>query len=74
MTDKGDTGSDGEAWIARLADSRGLRRAYALDPAALAAAVSRAGSALSSLPDDLPAASEPAILFDPLTGSGEASR
>ncbi len=52
-------------YVRALAKARGLDRAYALFPDIVAAAVARAAMALSPLPADFPATTEPAIVFDP---------
>ncbi len=63
MTDKPDTDSTAQ-WVRALAQARGLDRAYALYPEAVAAAVARGTASLSSLPGDLSSVTEPAVMFD----------
>jgi hypothetical protein len=46
-----------------LAEQRGLSRAFALDPAAMEAAVERAFQPLSALPDGYGPTTEPALGF-----------
>jgi hypothetical protein len=52
-------------WLRRLAAARGLGRAHALFPDAVAAAFARAGQAMNTLPATLPPLTEPATAFDP---------
>jgi hypothetical protein len=63
MTDKPDTASTAE-WIRTLARARGLDRAYALYPDAVAAAVARGADSLGPLPADFSSVTEPAVMFD----------
>ena len=64
MTDM--TDADAAAQMVRaFAQARGLGRAYALYPDAVAAAVARGTGALSSLPAHFSPVTEPAISFDP---------
>ncbi len=63
MTDKPDTGSATQ-WIRTLAQARGLERAYALYPEAVAAAVARGTASLGPLPADFSSVTEPAVIFD----------
>jgi hypothetical protein len=51
-------------WIRTLAQARGLERAYALYPEAVAAAVARGTGSLGPLPADFSAVTEPAVMFD----------
>jgi hypothetical protein len=69
MTDKPNTDSSAE-WIRTLARARGLDRAYALYPEAVAAAVARGTASLRPLPADFPAVTEPAIMFDAAKSGG----
>jgi len=71
MTDKPNADSTAE-WIRTLAHARGLDRAYALYPEAVAAAVARGGGSLGPLPADFPAVTEPAITFDAAKSGGSA--
>jgi hypothetical protein len=71
MADKPDTDSAAQ-WIRALAQARGLDRAYALYPEAIAAAVARGTGALSPLPADFSAITEPAVAFDPAKFGGDA--
>jgi hypothetical protein len=59
--------TDKVRWVESMARARGLDRALTLFPAAVEAAVSRGATALSPLPADFPAVTEPAIAFDPET-------
>ena len=61
MTDK----SDVTAWVRALAEARGLDRALALYPEAVAAAVARGTTAIGPLPGNIPPLTEPAGAFDP---------
>jgi len=63
MTDKPDTDSTAQ-WVRALAQARGLDRAYALYPEAVAAAVARGTAALGPLPADFSSVTEPAVMFD----------
>jgi hypothetical protein len=69
MTDKPDTDSTVQ-WIRALAQARGLDRAYALYPEAIAAAVARGAGSLGRLPPDFSAVTEPAVSFDPAKFDG----
>jgi hypothetical protein len=71
MTEKPDTGLTAE-WVRALAQARGLDRAYALYPEAVAAAVARGTGSLSPLPADFSAVTEPAVAFDPAKFGGSA--
>ena len=71
MTDKPDTDSTAE-WIRSLAQARGLDRAYALNPEAMAAAVARATASLGPMPADFSSVSEPAVAFDAAKSGGGA--
>jgi hypothetical protein len=51
--------------IRALAEARGLDRALAQFPAAVAAAHARGGNSLSPLPADFSPVTEPALRFDP---------
>jgi hypothetical protein len=63
MTDKPNTTSTAE-WIRTFAQARGLDRACALYPEAVAAAVARGTTSLGPLPDDFSSVTEPAVMFD----------
>ncbi len=52
-------------WVRALARARGLGRAHALFPEAVAAAVVRGTASLSPLPADFSPVTEPAAVFDP---------
>lgn len=71
MTDKPDIDSAAQ-WVRALAQARGLDRAYAFYPEAVAAAVARGTSSLSPLPPDFSAITEPAVSFDPAKFGGDA--
>ena len=71
MTDKPDTDSAAQ-WIRTLAQARGLERAYALNPEAMAAAVARGTAALGPLPADFSSVTEPAVAFDAAKSGGGA--
>jgi hypothetical protein len=63
MTDKPNTTSTAE-WIGALAQARGLDRACALYPEAVAAAVARGTTSLGPLPANFSSVTEPAVAFD----------
>ena len=63
MTDTPDTDSTAQ-WTRTLAQARGLDRAYALNPEAMAAAIARGAASLGPLPDDFSSVTEPAVMFD----------
>ena len=63
MSDKPDTES-AALWVRTLAQVRGLDRAYALYPEAVAAAVARGAASLGPLPADFSSVTEPAVSFD----------
>jgi len=63
MTDTPDTDSTAQ-WTRTLAQARGLDRAYALNPEAMAAAMARGAASLGPLPDDFSSVTEPAVMFD----------
>jgi|GEM_PF-6447360 hypothetical protein len=63
MTDTPNADSAAQ-WIRTLAQARGLDRAYALYPEAVAAAVARGTTSLGPLPTDFSAVTEPAVMFD----------
>ena len=65
MTDKPVTDIADALWVRALAQARGLERAYALFPEAVAAAVARGTSSLSPLPAEFSSTTEPALAFDP---------
>jgi hypothetical protein len=65
MTEKPATDVTGAQWVRALARARGLERAYALFPEAVAAAVARGTSSMSPLPAAFPAVTEPAAALDP---------
>jgi len=65
MTEKPDTAIAGAQWVRALAQARGLDRAYARFPEAVAAAVARGTSSMSPLPAAFSAVTEPAVTFDP---------
>jgi hypothetical protein len=69
MTDKPDTDITAQ-WVRALAQARGLDRAYALFPDAVAAAVVRGTGSLSPLPAEFSAVTEPAVAFDPAKFAG----
>jgi hypothetical protein len=69
MTDNTDSAAE---WIRTLAQARGLERAYALYPEAVAAALARGTTSLGSLPDDFSSVTEPAIMFDAEKFEGDA--
>jgi len=69
MTEKPDTGLNVER-LRELAGARGLERAYALFPEAIAAAVARGTGSLSPLPAEFSAVTEPAVTFDPAKFGG----
>jgi hypothetical protein len=71
MTDTPDIDSAAQ-WIRTLAQARGLDRAYALYPEAVAAAVARGTTSLGPLPADLSSVTEPAIMFDAAKSGGSA--
>jgi hypothetical protein len=71
MTDKPNTDSTAE-WIRTLAQARGLDRAYALNPEAMAAAVARGAASLGPLPADFSSVTEPAVMFDAAKFGGGA--
>ena len=58
--------------VRALAQARGLDRAYALFPEAVAAAVVRGTGSLGPLPAEFSAVTEPAVTFDP-SKLGEAA-
>jgi hypothetical protein len=61
MTDNPDSAPE---WIRTHAYARGLDRAYALNPEAMAAAVARGTGSLGPLPADFSSVTEPAVMFD----------
>ncbi len=63
MTDTPNADSTAQ-WIRALAQARGLERAYALYPEAVAAAVARGAASLGPLPADFSSVTEPAVVFD----------
>jgi hypothetical protein len=63
MTDTPNADSAAQ-WIRTLAQARGLDRACALYPEAVAAAVARGTASLGPLPTDFSAVTEPAVMFD----------
>jgi hypothetical protein len=65
MADTAKIESPDAEWMQRLAAARGLGRAQALFPDAVAAAFSRGSQSLSTLPATFPALTEPAVTFDP---------
>jgi len=69
MPEKPDTGLNAQ-WVRDLARARGLDRAYALFPEAIAAAVARGTGSLSPLPAEFSAVTEPAVTFDPAKFGG----
>jgi hypothetical protein len=69
MTDNTDSTAQ---WIRTLAQARGLDRACALNPEAMAAAVARGTASLGPLPDDFSSVTEPAIMFDAAKSGGGA--
>ena len=71
MTDTPDTDSAAQ-WIRTLAQARGLDRAYALNPEAMAAAVARATASLGPMPAYFSSVSEPAVAFDAAKSGGGA--
>jgi len=74
MAEKSETDITGAQWVRALALARGLDRAHALFPAAVAAAVARGTSSLGPQPAKFSAVTEPAVAFDPAEfgdGSGE---
>jgi hypothetical protein len=64
MTDQPDTDITAR-WVRALAQARGLHRAYALYPEAVAAAVARGAGSLSPLPAGFSPVTELAVVFDP---------
>ena len=71
MTDKPDADTAAR-WARALALARGLDRAYALYPDAVAAAVARGAASLGPLPDDFSSVTEPALMFDAAKFGGSA--
>ena len=71
MTDMPNADSAAD-WIRTLAQARGLGRAYALNPEAMAAAVARGAAALGPLPADFSSVTEPAVMFDAAKSGGSA--
>ena len=65
MAEKPETDITGAQWVRALALARGLDRAHALFPAAVAAAVARGASSLDPQPTEFSAVTEPALTFDP---------
>jgi hypothetical protein len=65
MTDKPSTDIAAAQWVRALAQARGLDRACALFPEAVAAAVVRGTTSMGPLPPDFSAVTEPALAFDP---------
>jgi len=63
MTNKPDTDSTAQ-WVRSLAQARGLDRAYALYPEAVAVAAARGAASLDALPADFSSVTEPAVKFD----------
>jgi hypothetical protein len=63
MTDRPDTDPTAQ-WVRALAQARGLDRAYALYPDAVAAAVARGAASLGPLPADFSSVTEPSVMFD----------
>jgi hypothetical protein len=64
MTEKPDTDATAQR-VRAMAQARGLDRAYALYPEAIAAAVTRGAGSLGSLPAEFSSITEPAVSFDP---------
>jgi len=71
MTDKPDTDSTAQ-WVRALAQARGLDRAYALYPEAVAAAVARGAASLGPMPADFSSVTEPAVMFNAAKFGGGA--
>jgi hypothetical protein len=71
MTDKPDADPTAQ-WVRALAQARGLDRAYALYPEAVAAAVARGAASLGPLPADFSSVTEPAVTFDAAKFGGSA--
>jgi hypothetical protein len=71
MTDRPDTDPTAQ-WVRALAQARGLDRAYALYPDAVAAAVARGAASLGPLPVDFSSVTEPAVMFDAAKLGGSA--
>jgi hypothetical protein len=67
VTEKPVTAITGPQWVRALALARGLDRAHALFPEAVAAAVARGTGSLSPQPAEFSAVTEPAVTFDPAT-------
>jgi hypothetical protein len=65
MADTANADGPDPEWLRRLAAARGLGRAHALFPDAVAAAFTRAGQCMNTLPATFPAHTEPAVTFDP---------
>jgi hypothetical protein len=65
MAEKPETDITGTQWVRALALARGLDRAHALFPTAVAAAVARGASSLGPQPAAFSAVTEPAVAFDP---------
>jgi hypothetical protein len=65
MTETPDAEITAAKWVRALARARGLDRAQALFPEAVAAAVARGTASLSPLPADFSSVTEPAAVFDP---------
>jgi hypothetical protein len=71
MTDKPDTDSTAQR-VRALAQARGLDRAYALYPEAVAAAVARGAASLGPMPADFSSVTEPAVMFNAAKFGGGA--
>jgi hypothetical protein len=71
MTDKPDTDPTAQ-WVRAFAQARGLDRAYALYPEAVAAAVARGAASLGPLPTDFSSVTELAVTFDAAKFGGSA--
>jgi hypothetical protein len=71
MTEKADADSTAQ-WLRALAQARGLDRAYALYPEAIAAAMARGAASLGPLPADFSSTTEPAVTFDAAKFGGDS--
>jgi hypothetical protein len=71
MADTPNPDITGAQWVRALAQGRGLDRAYALFPEAVAAAVARGTATMSPLPAAFSPVTEPAAVFDPAKFAGQ---
>ena len=65
MSDAAKTGSAQAEWMRRLAAARGLGRTFAMYPETVTAAFTRASRCMTTLPANMPPATEPLPRFDP---------